>query len=248
MTRLSRWLALASFLVAAPIAISAPSLAHGVGPSPDGAALEPDAPLPVSAACTLEPGPINTFSYIWSPPEELQTYAWRIPASGCAACPAPGALSPTKVTIRMRWLFACSAQVQVSIVGALPGPGCLLPDTNQVLCGPATYTISGPGNVAAIHALPLPTGCCVSGDAFVFLRFSGLGACATATLGPGLAASTVPPVACDQFVTAASIFPGFTDWATVGAPTSTWLSLEADCCQSTPARERSWGELKSIYR
>jgi len=206
------------------------------------------APPTVDAACTLTPGGIMTASFIWTPPEALTSFAWKIPASSCTTCQSDGALDVNSVTIRMRWLFACSAQAEVSIVRGVQGATCLVPDPTNVVCGPASYTITGTGNATAFHTLPLPEGCCVSGDAFVMLRFTGLGPCASASTSPGLAASTSTCTSCTQFVTASGIFPTTTEWCSIGASRMTWLSIDADCCSATPAPEGSWGRIKARYR
>jgi hypothetical protein len=149
----------------------------------------------------------------------------------------------------MRWLKACSAQAEVSIVGGVPGPNCLVPDPSQVLCAPITQTISGTGNLSAFHTVNFPGECCVPATAFVLIRFTGLGQCASGGTSPGLAASTAACVPCTQFVTAANIFPTTTEWCNeVGAANATWLSLSVDCCPVVPALGRSWGSVKSLYR
>src|SRR5205085_570376 len=178
---------------------------------------------------------------------ELQTMAWKIPAASCIQCPESAALKPRNLTFRMRWFKACVAQVEVSIVGSMPGNGCLEPNPAQVLCGPTTQTISTPVAGTLAYAIPFPTGCCIQGDAFVFVRFTGLGACATST-SPGLGASTTACVPWQQFVTASNIFPTSTEWCSIGATTSTWFSLLTDCCAITPTAPRSWGSIKLHYR
>ena len=81
------------------------------------------APTPetVAAACVLSPGPPNTFAYIWTPPEELKSVAWKLPIASCTACAASGGvLNVTNVRFRMRWFKACSAQAEISIDPGLP--------------------------------------------------------------------------------------------------------------------------------
>ncbi|NOT34918.1 MAG: hypothetical protein HOP12_12210 [Candidatus Eisenbacteria bacterium] len=239
---------LLALLVAAFVACPATLLAAPIAGPEDEIAIEADDAPVVNATCTLTPGPVNNFSFIWTPPEELKTVAWKVPTANCAACAATGAVTPTSLRFRMRWLGACSAQVQFSIVGAVQGATCLEPDPTRVLCSPSNFTITGTGSTNVIHTLPIPAGCCITGNAFVLLRFTGLGACASATTGPGLAASTAACVACTQFVTALNIFTTTTEWCSVGAANPMWLSLETDCCGATPSLGHSWGTLKTLYR
>lgn len=175
--------------------------------------------------------------------------AWKIPTSSCTTCPTGAPLMLKSVRFRMRWPFACSAQARVSIVGAMPGPNCLVPDPANVICAPTTTTISStaPGVAAVVHTLQFSNPCCVTGDAFLLVEFDGLGLC-TGSVGPGLAASTAACVSCEQFVTANGIFETRTEWCDAGAGNLTWFSIDADCCQVTNSPGRTWGNLKSLYR
>ena len=206
----------------------------------------PAAPQATSV-CTLSAGNARATSFIWTPPEELTSMAWRIPVASCAAC-APAPLLIKSLSFRLRWLFACTAQAQVLIVGAKPGTSCLEPDTTNVLCPAASYPIAGTGNASVGYTLAFIQPTCVSGDAFVLVRFTGLGRCALGGTSPGLAASTAACVPCDQFVTAANIFPNITEWCSIGASAETWFSIDADCCTFTPTRPRTWGSIKAHYR
>jgi len=236
-------LALALSLVLALPVLAGP-VVRSVDPLEVGAT---DAPL--AATCTLAPGSIASISFIWTAPEELTSYAWRIPVSSCAACASTGLITPRSVTFRMRWLKACSATAQVSIVGSKQGATCLEPDTTQVLCATVQQGISGTGNGTVFHTINFQGECCVPSTAFVMLRFVGLGLCGSGGTNPGLAASTAACVPCTQFVTATNIFPNSSEWCNeVGAGNATWLSLAADCCDPVPAHEQSWGTIKSLYR
>lgn len=239
---------LPTFLLLLTVAVPPAALASH--PVAEDQATDPvPAPEAVAAACVLVPGPPNTFAYIWTPPEELQSVAWKLPIGACTACAASGGvLNVTNARIRMRWLRACSAQAEISIVGAAPGPNCLVPDPTQVLCGPATYTISGVTNGSVNHTLPLPTGCCVAGDAFVLVRFTGLGACASGGVSPGLAAANTTCASCTQFVTATVIHPTSTEWCASGVANPMWFSVDTECCAATPSLGHSWGGIKTLYR
>ena len=76
-------------------------------------------PENTTASCTIEPGPIGPTAIAWSSPYAWQTLAWRIPSGSCQACPAPQLLNVTAVRFRVRYVGACSASAQVSIVGAI---------------------------------------------------------------------------------------------------------------------------------
>jgi hypothetical protein len=224
-------------------------LRSGAAPAAAADAAVPGPPTQVAAACTLAPGGLAAISFIWDAPEELTSFAWKIPVASCAACASTGLVIPRAVTMRMRWLKACSAQAEVSIVGSTQGANCLVPDPSQVLCGPVTQTISGTGNATAFHVINFPNECCLPANAFVLIRFTGLGQCGSGGTNPGLAASTAACAPCTQFVTAANIFPTMSEWCTeVGATNATWLSLSVDCCSVVPAAEHSWGWIRTLYR
>jgi hypothetical protein len=205
------------------------------------------APQATNAACTLEPGPISGTSYVLQPPDAFTAVAWKIPMSSCTACPSPAALDLKTVSFRVRWFGACTATAEISIVGAQPGPGCLVPDPTQVLCGPVSYSISGTAAGGVVYTLPTPSGCCVSGDAFIVIRFGGFDQCVTPSFAPGLTATLLPCVNCEEYYTSTVSAPSFTDWCSFPSAMSLWLSVDADCCIPTPALRHSWGTLKTRY-
>jgi flagellar hook capping protein FlgD len=212
-----------------------------------------DAPsLPFSAdaltpavACLLEPGPVTTVYYSVQAPGSFEHLAWRIPIQSCAACGPGQGLDLETVSVRIRWRGACTAQAEVSVIGVTGPPGCRRPDDANVLCGPDLHTLSGPGAVAVTHTLPVPAGCCVNSQAFVLVRFIDLGLChAGGFLSPGLAATTVPCVSCDQYFSdGPSIWP--TDWCILGQ-NSIWIEVGADCCSQVGVAEGSAEEATGI--
>jgi hypothetical protein len=225
-----------------------PWLIASAAGAPGAGSAAPSGSSTASPACTLTPGAMQSVSFFWTPPEELTAAAWKISASTCDACAATGGLTPTSVSFGVRWFRSCSALAQVLIVGARTDGGCPVPDTTKVLCGPATFTISNNRGGIKAHTLQLPGGCCISGDAFLLVRFTGFGGCSAAGLSPGLAASSGPCVACEQYVSAANIYPTLTEWCSVGAANSMWFSMETQCCLVTPVKEHSWGRLRVMYR
>jgi hypothetical protein len=177
--------------------------------------------------CTLESGPISSTSYRYVEPDAFTSFAVRIPS--CGACPEPQTLAVRTISFRVRWFAACAAQAEVSIVRAVASGGCLAPDPTQVLCGPTLHPLVGTGSVGIIHTLTLPTDCCVSGDAFVRVRFIGLDGC---SVSPALTGTTTACVNCEAFFTTAVSTPTLTDWCTV-VPNGLWWRIESDCCAAT---------------
>lgn len=239
------------------LALAPAARAFSLSDAPDVRVDGTASPAAATATCNFQPGAENTFSYIWTRPEELNLVAWRLPS--CTACGGGGGLNVTAVTIRVRWPFACSAQATVSIVGATNVNGCLRPDTTQVLCPPRTSTIrSTIQNIAVVtHPLPVTAGCCVSGDAFVVIRFSGFGACPSIDgTSPGLRASTGACAPCQQYFMASNfVLPGLQEWCQPVEPEDgagpdflMWMSVDANCCSVTPTTRHSWGRVKTGYR
>lgn len=181
--------------------------------------------------CTIEPGPISSTSTAFTHPDNFTAIAMRVPT--CATCPDPQTLDLKTISIRIRWLRECAAQAEVSVVRAVSSGGCLVPDPTQVLCGPVVHAISSPGSVGIIHTLPIPTGCCVSGNAFVLVRFIDTLNCSiVGSSWPFLTRMSDACVNCQAFFTTAVNHPTMTDWCTI-APTGLWWRLESDCCAAT---------------
>lgn len=243
MTRSFRWFSFLCCCVA--VLASPPAVLAGVATIESG---DSAPPVAVTGACLLQPGPINTFSFFWTAPEALHTMAWRIPMTSCATCTS-GALNLNAVTFRMRWPIVCSATAEVLIVGAKQGETCLEPDTTVILSGPTSHTIARTGtNLNVLHTLPFPANTCVSSEAFLLIRFLGLGSCNGGQIGAGLAAAQGPCVPCDQFVSAFGIFETPVDMCSTDAENPTWFAIDADCCAGTPNQPHSWGSLKTLYR
>jgi hypothetical protein len=184
-----------------------------------------------AAACTLEPGPIETsFSYAWTTPDAFRALAWRIPRASCTACAPNVGLAVRKVSFRVRWFGACTATAEVSVVGATGPAACRVPDPNQVLCGPSAYPISGVASSGVIHTLDLPVACCVGPEAFVLVRFTGFDACYPAGQNsPGLTRTSAACVNCTEDAATVVSYPALTDWCSL-TTNGIWLQVEADCC------------------
>ncbi len=196
-----------------------------------------------SAACTWSDGTLSNVSYQVQAPDYLTSFATRLPSGACPTCGAGQPLEIQSVSFRVRWLAACSAQATVSVVGSTSGPGCTVPDPSVVLAGPVTVPITSASAVGVVYTVPLPAGNCVSGDAFVVVRFTGFDACSQAITG-----TTTPCVDCQQYYTTGAN-PQFSDWCPyVGTGSPMWLSVDANCCVVTPTQGRSWGGVKIRYR
>src|SRR5262245_63183198 len=173
-----------------------------------------------TSTCTFEPGPLSPVAYVYGSPLHFTSVAWRIPSgSACTACPAPHVLDLRTVDVRVRWQNQpCTAEVDLSVVGAKGDPLCLEPDTNVVLCAGETYILQSTGQNYESYTLDFDQGCCVLGEAFVLLRFRGLGDCVNPVNGftSGLSATTTTCTNCQQFVTIDGLDPGFMDWCVTG--------------------------------
>jgi len=201
-----------------------------------------------AGVCVLEPAPRVPVSYFMYSPNYLTSFAWRIPLSSCSACPQPTVLNINAVTIQMRWFTACNAIAEVLIVGATGPSGCRVPDSTNVLCS-ATYPITGTGNVSTPHTLPLPSGCCITGEAFAWVRLTEIGSCmGSGGEMPGFGATGASCVNCEQYYTWAPGSSALTEWCSTTNINLLWMEVDADCCPATETHPRSWGKVKTIYR
>jgi len=230
--------------------LSAARSSAGVPPLPQ--TITDEAPVPVEAAagiCTVEPAPPGAISYTFST-GRWNNFAWRIHPDACEACPFPQALAMESVAFRVRWLGRCDAQVELSIIGATGPNGCPQPDTTNVLCGPTLHPISSDLFAGLkTHTLPVPSGCCISQDAFIRVRFVSLQCDDSAIDDIALNATDQPCSNCDQYFGTTEFWAGLTDWCSLGAqPNALWTRYTANCCSPVPTVPRSWGQVKTLYR
>jgi len=216
-----------------------------------GAGSPPHAEGP-STACQLQPGAESPFAYFFDAPLSFAALAWRIPRQSCAQCAATNALNLRSATIGLRWASRpCVAHLRVSVVAAGGDAACPSPDTTRALCPPFEFTaVSGAENYEDF-TIVFPADCCVGQDAFVLFQFEDYDVCRLPNGGSsGIIASLATAVACDEYVIIQNDVPGFQDWYSPlqGVGNSLWVQLAADCCAPTPARPRSWGSLKTLYR
>lgn len=203
-----------------------------------------------AGACLLAPAPRIPVSYTQFAPEHYTSFAWRIPTGSCTACSAPQDLIINSVSFRIRWFTACTAQAEVSIVGATGPPECRVPDPDNVLCGPALYPVSGTGSESVLYTLALPPACCVTGEAFALVRYIGTGACTPGSLGqtPGIGQADAECVTCEQYYTSSPSVPSLSEWCYLTGIRKFWMEVDADCCGVTGLEPRTWGKLKTFYR
>jgi hypothetical protein len=177
------------------------------------------------------------------PPDDA--YYNLVNPANCAC--AAGAVQLTDIKIYLNFQAACSQPVVISVVAAVPGPtGCPTPDPSNNLCVPLSYNLApgAPGNY--IFTLPLPTGCCINGPAFIGINFIAPGpGCDQNATRPRLVTTNI----CNPCVSY-NIFPGgFDDLCVdIGLPGNVAMFADADCCGATPTHGSTWGRVKVLYR
>ena len=240
---------LACCLAATGLAATEPPLIEVVdGTTPDDGRLQTP-----SGVCVLEPGPRIPLSYVRQPPGYLTSFAWRLPLSACSACPAPQTLIVNSVAFSVRWFSVCSAEAEVSIVGATGPTDCRVPEPTNMLCEPAPFPINGNGDESVEYTVPLPGACCVSGEAYAWVRLIGTGDCPPGPAPggeflPGIGAAEPFCSTCRQYVSWLPESPSLTEWCSSSGHRMLWMRVDADCCGATDAGHRSWGTLKTLYR
>lgn len=197
-----------------------------------------------NATCTLGVlgAPAFFFNYLLPPNDAYYT---KISSADCSACTSPGGIEVVSADIFLNFRVNCTIPVRVALVGAQGDAGCRTPDPNNLLCAPITYNLSPGAAGNFIFTMPLPAGCCVSGDAFVEITFLANGAgCSTSTTIPRLiTTATCDP--CTQY----NIYPGGNDeWCSVVPPGNFVVTAAANCCNIVPALPKSWGQLRMMYR
>ena len=237
------------------VAIAAPAFANrtmGRAPIPlEGHSLQTvriGSPSSTHVACTLgetrPPAWINP-GYLAPPDDRYYTF---LRYSDCPGC-GPGGLLITTAHVVLYFEQPCTIPVEVSIVPVLnPGSECPRPDVNTTLCGPVPFTLIVDNIGGYDFILNLGQPCCITGDAFLLIRFPTLGTC---DVLPDLVAADLPCNPCFSY----NLNPvfGFVDmcsdpfWTQYqsGNPN---MYVDTDCCTITPARPGTWGRLKQLYR
>jgi hypothetical protein len=156
-------------------------------------------PLPAASPSTVVPAPAGSLSAtcalgetrpgVYSvnyllPPDDA--YYTLLRQSDCPTCPQPGGVYLDSAHVRLYFPTLCTQPVAVSIVGAV-GESCPVPDPGVVYCPATPYQLTPPATGVFDFVLPLPTGCRLSGTAFLSIDFveSGEG-CSTVSTVPRL--------------------------------------------------------------
>lgn len=199
---------------------------------------------PHSAISTCQLGvlgtPTYTFDYFLPPSDNYLTHLNPVNCSACAG----GPLLFTNAHALLYFPSSpCPSSLSVSIVGATGDPLCRVPNMTDIRCPALTYNISVPSPGLYDIALPLPPGCCVTGDAFLNFTVNGL-SCNTAGTRPRL----VLQAGCDPCISY-NVWSGGTDefCADVQAPNPI-MYADAECCSMLPTHGKSWGSMKILYR
>ena len=188
----------------------------------------------------------STINYL-SPPRDR--YYTAIRASDCIACSPTDAIGVKFAHFTLSFQAQCTVDVLISIVDADTVAGCLVPDTNAVVCLPRAVQVEPTGSGTFDLAAAAASGCRFSGDAFLCVEFSGFGPeCANPNQKPVLVISGQCDV-CGSY----NHFPSGTPsgWgggdvcpSISGRPT---MYVEGDVCV-TALKRSSWGSLKILYR
>lgn len=197
--------------------------------------------LPPTCTLGVTGTPAFFFNYLLPPNDAYYT---RIRSSDCTFCTGPGGVEVLSASILLNWRGLCSLPVSVAIVGATGDAGCRRPDPTALICPPTTYNLSAPAAGNYFFNLPLPNGCCISGDAFIEIKFLSLATgCNGSTTIPRLI-TTASCTPCQQY----NIYPGGNDeWCSVAPPGDIVITAEVNCCNIVPTLPKSWGQLRIMY-
>jgi hypothetical protein len=192
--------------------------------------------------CTL--GEVGTPAYIVDyllPPDD--GYYTLVDPAACG-CPGNSVLL-TNIKILLNFRAACAQPVEISVVGAVGDVACWSPDPTNILCPPSNWQLQPPAPGNYIFTMPILSDCCLSGPAFIVVKFGPFGAgCTTSTTWPRLITTN----GCESCVSY-NIWPGgFDELCSVGFPGNPVISSDADCCNTTSTRHGTWGGVKILYR
>lgn len=225
--------------------VAAPALADGPFFRPLESGIEGLGSSEVQA-CTITPYTGGGTLRFWGDPDRWNTLYQRVGSTDCADC-GGGSIQLNSVEFVSRSIAdpTCSYRVEVSVVGAIEG-ACPAPDDANVICPPTVVSVTVPFSASAIN-VPLPAGCCVTGDAFVKLRWLDDVTCGGFFVHPALLEAADACAPCEQYFSTLTAYPSVTEMCGV-LPSNLWLRINADCCEPTPMHERSWGRVKTMYR
>ena len=198
-----------------------------------------------SNVCTTGPFQLSypsRTSYL-APPEMIATL---LKTTDCATCSGNlDTLRAVAAHIYADFSVACGLPIKVSIVGATDSAGCMLPDTNVVLCPAVTTTLSAVTPGFKDEVIALPAGCEWTGPAFLLVAFLSPSApCDTASRFPRLhlTGSCTTCHGFDYFLDARIEMCSIDE---LNGRVAMWVDV-ASC--AVPVTRRSWGQLKTLNR
>ena len=224
----------AAFSLAAlvPTSVFAVQRAAGPAPAPDRAQV---------GVCTIGETSAPSTSFNNIDLTQLITFQLLDPAE-CAACTG-GSVNLDQLRWQIHYNSSlCPLTFEVTVVGSDHG-ACPRPDTTKIVCPTFTFIYLATGGPPHIATIPFPPGCCVTGQAFVRVRINDMGGCIPGTVGVFARGPCTGP--CRSY--ASYLGSPLDDSCNLLGATPT-IAVDADCCSPTPARGRSWGELKLHYR
>jgi hypothetical protein len=200
--------------------------------------------------CTYSPFGVSSTLQHWGP-DRFATLYQLVEPDDCPDCNgAP--IEIKSMSYRSRNVGGdpvCTYDVEVAVFG-VAGGACPAPDENVVICPPTTVTVNVPASNTADIIVSLPDGCCISGPAFVRLRWPDTVTCNSAGIHPFVSTTANTCVPCEQyFTTATTFYTTLTELCsnTHGASNMT-TTIDAQCCMATPTHDHSWGRVKTMYR
>jgi hypothetical protein len=160
----------------------------------------------------------------------------------CTGCPGGSVVLNTVLWQFRYYSTLCPLTFEVSVVATDHAP-CPKPDTMSALCQPFTYVYQATGGPPHIVTIPIPGGCCITGQAFVKVKLVDTGGCPTGQLAFFEAAP------CRGTCRSYSTFPDYPlDDSCNLFDANPTITVSADCCPITPVGRRSWGSIKLHYR
>lgn len=196
-----------------------------------------------TSTCTFgETGSFGLSTFFVSQFPVLSVYE-LVDAAQCTACGGgPVVLNAVSWQFTYPGQVLCPITFEVSVVGS-DHAACPRPDTTQVLCPPFTYVYAATGGPPHVAVIPLPGGCCVSGQAFVRVTIKDTDGC-----GPGMLAFVAHIPCTGPCLAYASFTGGPLDDVCNYWDGSPQIAVAADCCTGTPTHRPSWGGLRLHYR
>ena len=245
-----RFFGVASLALFALLSLSQAAFAQR--PAPEAVPVGPEplnsvtpGPIQPNGPCVLGQNGPPAFNVNYLLPPNDAYYTLLDPVN--CSCPN-GQIALQMAHVALQFPVACTQQVSVAIVPAIiDANGCASPDPNTKICAPLLYNLSPPAAGAYLFNLPLPANCCVTSKVFLEINFvtAGVG-CSSSTTRPRLITDNT----CEP-CTSWNIYPGGGPddlCVDIGFPGNPMMYVDGDCCATTDAHSKTWGQLKSLYR